>query len=85
MALISIAYGYKIHIMLFQKHRNTQEAFQKIMKRLYRTISKEARDKPNNEGASCSNSLKQNLTQSHIYIFKTLHVLTSDESTIFRF
>ena len=31
MALISIAYGYKIHIMLFQKHRNTKEAFQKIM------------------------------------------------------
>ena len=30
-ALISIAYGYKIHIMLFQEHRNTKEAFQKIM------------------------------------------------------
>ena len=30
MALISIAYGYKIH-MLFKKHRNTKEAFQKIM------------------------------------------------------
>ena len=33
MALLSIAYGYKIHIMLFQKHRNTQEAFQKIMQK----------------------------------------------------
>ena len=33
MALISIAYGYKIHIMLFQKHRNTKEAFQKIMQK----------------------------------------------------
>ena len=31
MALISIAYGYKIHIMLFQKHLNTKEAFQRIM------------------------------------------------------
>ena len=29
MALLSIAYGYKIHIMLFQKHRNTKEPFQK--------------------------------------------------------
>ena len=26
---MSIAYGYKIHIMLFQKHRNTEEAFQR--------------------------------------------------------
>ena len=33
MALISIAYGYKIHIMLFQKHLNTKEAFQKIMQK----------------------------------------------------
>ena len=32
MALISIAYGYKIHIMLFQKHRNTKEAFQRSMR-----------------------------------------------------
>ena len=32
MALISIAYGYKIHIMLFQKHRNTKEAFQRRMR-----------------------------------------------------
>ena len=31
MALISVAYGYKIHIMLFQKHRNTKEAFQRNM------------------------------------------------------
>lgn len=31
-ALMSIAYGYKIHIMLFQKHRNTKEAFQKSMR-----------------------------------------------------
>ena len=31
LALISIAYGYKIHIMLFQKHRNTKEAFQRSM------------------------------------------------------
>ena len=30
MALISIAYGHKIH-MLLKKHRNTKEAFQKIM------------------------------------------------------
>ena len=29
LALMSIAYGYKIHIMLFQKHRNTKEAFQR--------------------------------------------------------
>ena len=29
LALMSIAYGYKIHIMLFQKHRNTEEAFQR--------------------------------------------------------
>ena len=32
MALISIAYGYKIHIILFQKHRNTKEAFQRSMR-----------------------------------------------------
>ena len=31
MALISIAYGYKIHIMLFQKHRNTKKTFQRSM------------------------------------------------------
>ena len=31
-ALISIAYGYKIHIILFQKHRNTREAFQRSMR-----------------------------------------------------
>ena len=29
MALISIAYGYKIHIMLFQRHHNTKEALQR--------------------------------------------------------
>ena len=29
MALISIAYGYKIHIMLFQKHRNTKKLSKK--------------------------------------------------------
>lgn len=29
MALLSITYGYKIHIMLFLKHQNTKEAFQK--------------------------------------------------------
>ena len=28
MSLISIAYGYKIHIMLFQRHKNTKEVFQ---------------------------------------------------------
>ena len=32
LALISIAYGYKIHIMLFQKHRNTKETFQRRMR-----------------------------------------------------
>ena len=32
-ALISIAYGYKIHIMLFRKHRNTKEAFQRNMRK----------------------------------------------------
>ena len=31
MALISITYGYKIHIMLFQKHRNTKKTFQRSM------------------------------------------------------
>ena len=30
-ALITIAYGYKIYIMLFQKHLNTKEAFKKSM------------------------------------------------------
>ena len=30
-SLLTIAYGYKIYIMLFQKHRNTKEAFKKIM------------------------------------------------------
>ena len=29
--LISIEYGYKIHIMLFQKHRNTKQTFQSNM------------------------------------------------------
>ena len=33
MALILIACGYKIHIMLFQKHQNTKKAFQKIMQK----------------------------------------------------
>lgn len=28
MSLISIAYGYKVHIVLFQRHKNTKEAFQ---------------------------------------------------------
>ena len=28
MSLISIAYGYKVHIMLFERHKNTKEAFQ---------------------------------------------------------
>ena len=31
-ALISIVYGYKIHIILFQKYRNTREAFQRSMR-----------------------------------------------------
>ena len=31
MALISIAYGYKIWIILFQKQYNTIEAFQKVL------------------------------------------------------
>ena len=30
-SLLTIAYGYKIYIMLFQKHRNKKEAFKKIM------------------------------------------------------
>lgn len=30
-SLITIAYGYKIYIMLFQKHLNTKEAFKKSM------------------------------------------------------
>ena len=30
-ALITIAYGYKIYIILFQKHLNTKEAFKKSM------------------------------------------------------
>ena len=29
-SLVSIAYGYKVWIMLFQKERNTKEAFEKI-------------------------------------------------------
>ena len=42
MALISIAYGYKIHIMLFQKHRNTKEAFQRSMREAMQKYLKEA-------------------------------------------
>ena len=33
MALLSIAYGYKIHILLFEKHRNTKEVFQRCMRK----------------------------------------------------
>ena len=44
MALISIAYGYKIHIMLFQKHLNTKEAFQRIMlQSIQETVSKQTK------------------------------------------
>ena len=44
MALISIAYGYKIHIMLFQKHLNTKEAFQRIMlESIQKTVKKQTR------------------------------------------
>ena len=32
MALILVPYGYKIHIMLFQKHKNTKEAFLRNMR-----------------------------------------------------
>ena len=43
-ALISIAYGYKIHIILFQKHLNTKEAFQKIMlESIQKTVKKQTR------------------------------------------
>ena len=46
MALISIAYGYRIHIMLFQKDRNTKEAFQKIMlKAMQENMKKPIQDK----------------------------------------
>ena len=30
-SLLTIAYGYKMYILLFQKHHNTKEAFKKIM------------------------------------------------------
>ena len=44
LALISIAYGYKIHIMLFQKHLNTKEAFQRIMlQSIQETVNKQTR------------------------------------------
>ena len=47
MALISIAYdgnnNYKINIMLFQKHRNTKEAFQRSMREAMEKYLKAAR------------------------------------------
>ena len=30
-SLLTIAYGYKMYVLLFQKHHNTKEAFKKIM------------------------------------------------------
>ena len=30
-SLVTIAYGYKIYIMIFQSHLNTKEAFKKNM------------------------------------------------------
>ena len=33
MAMLSIAYGYKIHVLLFEKHRNTKEVFQRCMRK----------------------------------------------------
>ena len=30
-SLLTIAYGHKMYILLFQKHHNTKEAFKKIM------------------------------------------------------
>ena len=44
MALVSIAYGYKIHIILFQKHLNTKEAFRRIMlQSVQETVNKQTR------------------------------------------
>ena len=47
MALISIAYdgnnNNKINIMLFQKHRNTKEAFQRSMREAMEKYLKAAR------------------------------------------
>ena len=48
MSLISIAYGYKIHIMLFQRHRNTKEAFQKIMQQAMQDNFKKLKKRPRN-------------------------------------
>ena len=41
-SLITIAYGYKIYIMLFQKHLNTKEAFKKsMMKAIRKKVEKQ--------------------------------------------
>ena len=47
MALVSITYGYKIVIILFQKHKNTKEVFQKIMLECIQDDVRKRTNKPN--------------------------------------
>ena len=47
MALVSITYGYKIVIILFQKHENTKEVFQKIMLECIQEDVRKHSNKPN--------------------------------------
>ena len=47
--LLSIAYGYKINIILFQKERNTKEAFQRNMQEAMKQHFEKLRNKPSKD------------------------------------
>lgn len=52
MVLISTVYGYKIHIILFQRHLNTKEAFQKTMlESFHETVKKHTKSQNHKNSA----------------------------------
>ena len=56
LTLRSVAYGYKINIILFQKERNTKEAFQRNMQEAMKQYLEKLRNKPRKEEATNDSS-----------------------------
>lgn len=47
-SLLTIAYGYKMYILLFQKHHNTKEAFKKItLEAIRKNVEKQTKQHSN--------------------------------------
>ena len=56
LTLRSVAYGYKINIILFQKERNTKETFQRNMQEAMKQYFEKLRNKPRKEEATNDSS-----------------------------